>query len=92
MFEVQQWQNLGWVEGFWARDDAGEFESIEEAAAWARREAGGLYGDAGEFETNEAAAAWARGEAGRRYGVAVRGLRVTHAGTDDVAWGGRDDP
>ena len=68
MFEVQQWQNLGWVEGFWARDDAGEFETIEAAAAWARREAGRLYGDA------------------------VRGFRVTHAGTDGVAWEGRDDP
>ena len=68
MFEVQQWQSLGHTEDFWTREDAGEFESIDAAAAWARREAGRLYGDA------------------------LRGFRVTHAGTDDVVWEGRDDP
>lgn len=66
-YEAQQWQDLGWTEGFWTRDDAGEFETIEAAAAWARREAGRLYGDA------------------------VRGFRVTRAGTDDVVWEGRNE-
>jgi len=68
MFEVQQWQGLGYAKNFWTREDAGEFETIDAAAAWARREAGRLYGDA------------------------LRGFRVTHAGTDDVVWEGRDDP
>jgi len=68
MFEVQQWQSLGHTENFWTREDAGEFETIDAAAAWARREARRLYGDA------------------------LRGFRVTHAGTDDVVWEGRDDP